>query len=110
MATNIITQEDLEVFKNEFFNLFKTQLKQEFFEDLITFFESKDKNKIREIEGKRFLKSHQVERMLGISPGTLQNLRINGTVPFSKIGGTIFYDHEDIHKLMNGFKQNAINS
>jgi hypothetical protein len=78
--------------------------------DLKTFFESKEKNKILEHEGKRFLKSHQVERMLGISPGTLQNLRINGTVPFSKIGGTIFYDYEDITRLMNDFKQNAINS
>jgi hypothetical protein len=34
MATNIITQEDLEVFKNEFFTLFKTQFKEEFWQIL----------------------------------------------------------------------------
>jgi hypothetical protein len=54
MATNIITQEDLEVFKNEFFTLFKTQFKEEFLAELKTFFESKEKNKILEYEGKRY--------------------------------------------------------
>ena len=62
-----------------------------------------------EMEGKRFLKSHQVERMLGISAGTLQNLRINKTLPFSKIGGTIFYEMDDIQKLIRDNKRNASN-
>jgi hypothetical protein len=39
-------------------------------------------------------------KMLQISPGTLQNLRINGTLPFSKMGGIIYYDIEDIQKVM----------
>jgi isocitrate dehydrogenase kinase/phosphatase len=40
-----------------------------------------------------------VRKLLGISPGTLQNLRINGTLPYTKIGGVLFYDYEEI-KLM----------
>ncbi|WP_421878262.1 helix-turn-helix domain-containing protein [Marinoscillum sp.] len=35
-----------------------------------------------------------------MSPGTLQNLRINGTLPFTKIGGVIYYDYQDIHKML----------
>lgn len=36
---------------------------------------------------KRWLKSHEVRKMLGISPGTLQTLRNNGTIPLTKMGG-----------------------
>lgn len=48
----------------------------------------------------KWLKSHQVKRMLGISTGTLQNLRNNGTLPYSKIGGTIYYSSDEINKLL----------
>ncbi|WP_369427692.1 helix-turn-helix domain-containing protein [Pontibacter harenae] len=37
-----------------------------------------------------------------MSPATLQTLRINGTLPFTKIGGTIYYRAEDIERLMDG--------
>ncbi|RFC54032.1 helix-turn-helix domain-containing protein [Brumimicrobium aurantiacum] len=53
------------------------------------------------------LKSHQVQRMLGISPGTLQNMRVNGTLPFSKVGGVIFYDKQDILDLIEENKHNV---
>lgn len=53
------------------------------------------------------LKSHQVQRMLGISPGTLQNMRVNGTMPFSKVGGVIFYDKQDILNIIDDNKQNV---
>lgn len=49
---------------------------------------------------KRWLKSNEVRKMLLISPGTLQNLRVNGTLPFTKIGGVIFYEYEDIRKML----------
>jgi len=45
------------------------------------------------------LKSAEVRRLLQISPATLQTLRINGTLPFTKIGGTIYYRSEDILRL-----------
>ena len=39
--------------------------------------------------------------LLQISPGTLQNLRIKGTLPYTKVGGIIFYDSEEIQKVMD---------
>ena len=50
--------------------------------------------------GKKWLKSLEVRKLLGISPGTLQTLRVNGTLPFTKIGGTVYYDYEDIQKVL----------
>jgi hypothetical protein len=49
---------------------------------------------------KKWLKSPEVRKLLGLSAGTLQNLRINGTLPYTKIGGVCYYDQEDIHKVM----------
>lgn len=50
--------------------------------------------------GKKWMKSEEVREMLGLSIGKLQTLRINGTLPFTKIGGVIYYDHEDIVNMM----------
>lgn len=49
----------------------------------------------------KWLKSYQVKKLLGISIGTLQNLRNNGTLPYSKIGGTIYYSSDEIDKLLH---------
>jgi hypothetical protein len=43
--------------------------------------------------------------MLGISPGTLQNMRVNGTLPFTKMGGILFYDSAEIQKILESNKQ-----
>ncbi|MBO9202039.1 MULTISPECIES: helix-turn-helix domain-containing protein [Niastella] len=48
----------------------------------------------------KWLKSYQVKKLLGVSTGTLQNLRNNGTLPYSKIGGTIYYSSDEINKLL----------
>lgn len=53
-------------------------------------------------EPRAWLKSYEVRKLLGISAGTLQNLRVNGTLPFSKIGGLMYYKYGDIQKLMEG--------
>ena len=53
----------------------------------------------------KWLKSADVRKMLNISPGTLQNLRVNGVLPYTKIGGTVFYDHNDVIKVLNGNKR-----
>jgi hypothetical protein len=44
----------------------------------------------------QWIKSKDVRKILSISHGTLQNLRINGILPFIKLGGTILYKYEDI--------------
>jgi hypothetical protein len=96
MAANIITTEDLENFKVELL----VELKE-----ILGKYE--DKNSPVQ-EDKTWIKSHQVQRMLGISPGTLQTLRINGTIPFSKVGGVLFYNKSDINKLLENNRKNHL--
>lgn len=96
MAAQIVTVEDLEQFKT----------------DLIFEFKSIIENQLNiggvknEEPKKTWLKSHQVQRLLSISPGTLQTLRLNGTLPFTKIGGVLFYDEADINQLFENNMRN----
>jgi uncharacterized membrane-anchored protein YjiN (DUF445 family) len=83
MPTSIITTDDLRDFKMELLDDIKKILTKQASGTL-----------------KKYLKSSEVMELLQISPGTLQNLRINGTLPFSKMGGIIYYDSEDIQKVM----------
>ncbi len=84
----IITREDL----NEFRCLLLNDLKE--------IIQSKTQ------QTKQWLKSNEVRKLLNISPGTLQNLRINGTLSYTKIGGIMYYDNSDIDKLLNKNKVN----
>lgn len=87
MAAQIVTTEDFEEFKKELLG----EINQLF--DL----------KLGNI--RRWLKSDEVQRMLKLSPGTLQTLRLNGTIPYTKVGGTIFYDLDDINRILTESKQ-----
>lgn len=90
MAVNIITTEDLMEFKLELLSSFKELLSTQ-----------------SRGQMKKWMKSQEVRELLSISPGTLQTLRINGTLPFSKIGGVIYYDYNEIVKV---FEQNKIHN
>jgi hypothetical protein len=46
-----------------------------------------------------WLKSKIVRKMLDISPGTLQNIRITGKIRFKKVLGSYYYSKSDIMKL-----------
>lgn len=46
-----------------------------------------------------WLKSKVVRKMLDISPGTLQNIRITGKIRFKKVLGSYYYSKSDIMKL-----------
>lgn len=48
-----------------------------------------------------WLRSSEVRKLLKISPGTLQNLRINGTLQYNRIGGIIYYKYDEIQKMLN---------
>ena len=50
---------------------------------------------------KKYLRSAEVRKLLGISAGTLQNLRINGTIPYTSLGTTKFYDYAEIVKILD---------
>lgn len=49
----------------------------------------------------KWLKSSEVRKLLKISPGTLQTLRINGTLQYNRVGGIIYYKYDEIEKLLN---------
>lgn len=89
MAMQIITLEDLHEFKSvllkELTEIFKATSKEE----------------------KKWLKSREVRNQLGISNGTLQNLRINGTLTYTKVGGILYYDQTDIDKILRQNKVHA---
>lgn len=82
MPTEIITKEDLEYFRIRLLN----DLKQ------------------LQVSGaqkppKEWLKGNEVRKLLNISSGTLQNLRITGKLRSTKVGGIYFYRYQDIEKL-----------
>jgi Helix-turn-helix domain len=84
MNVELITRDDLREFKTELLNELK-QIMQP-----------------GQGQSKKWLKSSEVRKMLNISPGTLQNLRINGTLRFTKIGSIMYYKLEDINKVLEG--------
>lgn len=87
MASEIITLEDLEVFRSQLINDIKVLLSEHTGQPV-----------------KRWLKSREVRQLLNISPGTLQTLRDNGTLPFTRIGGVIYYDYADIQAMIESHK------
>lgn len=48
-----------------------------------------------------WLKSRVVRKLLDISPGSLQNLRITGKVRFKKVLGSYYYNRADLMQLFN---------
>lgn len=58
---------------------------------------------------KKWLRSREVRKLLGnISHGKLQDMRNKGEIPFTRIGGTIFYDPDEIKKIMELKMQNHL--
>jgi hypothetical protein len=55
---------------------------------------------------KPWLRGKEVKRLLGISEGSLQHLRVTGQLSASRIGGIYYYRYADIEKMMGeGDKQ-----
>ncbi len=48
---------------------------------------------------KKWLKSAEVRQLLKLSPGSLQNLRIKGILHPKKIGGTYYYNADEVEGL-----------
>ncbi len=90
MPATILTTDDLREFKVELIEELKKLLRQ---------------NGVQPV--KKWLKSPEIRKLLNISPGTLQNMRVNGTLPFTKIGGVIYYDYEDVQKMLSNKKMNS---
>lgn len=88
---DLITKQDLEQFKDELF----AELKK------------LGINSAAQENGKQWLKSVEVRKLLKISPGTLQNLRISGTLSYTRVGSILYYKYEEILKVLEG---NIINN
>ncbi len=83
MPIEIITKEDLEHFRQKLLQDIKELVKP-----------------VPVESPKPWLKSYEVRKILCISNGTLQNLRIQRKIRYSKVGGLLFYKYEDIQKLL----------
>lgn len=93
MPATIVTLDDLVAFKAELIEEIKAILNNQ---------SIRDSNDI-------WIKSPQLKKMLKISHGTLQHLRINGTIPYRKVGGIIFYNRDEINKIIESNKiQNGL--
>ncbi len=88
MTLDLITKKDLKEFKNDILNQMASMLSGK-------------------TEQKKWLKSVDVRKMLSISPGTLQNLRVNGTLPYTKLGKTIYYEYKDVIAILEKNKKTA---
>jgi len=83
MPTSIITTDDLRDFKLELLDEIKKLLTKQSQRTL-----------------KKYLKSADVMELLDIGHSTLQSFRTNGTIPYTKMGGILFYDADEIQKVM----------
>lgn len=86
MEIELITKEDLQ------------KLRAQLIEDIKAHFSGHAPQK------SEWLKSAQVRQLLSISPGTLQTLRVNGTLKHTKIGGSFYYLQSDIDALLKSSK------
>lgn len=86
MSVEVVTKEDLQAFR------------QQLISDLKALFQFQENSK------KEWLRSSEVRKLLKISPGTLQTLRVNGTLHPSKIGGIMYYKMDEIEMLLNSTK------
>ncbi|WP_345954034.1 helix-turn-helix domain-containing protein [Mucilaginibacter sp. PAMB04168] len=80
--SELLTKKDLQDFKTELFEMLKPLLEN------------------RNLYQKKWLKTKDVREILDISHNTLQNLRVEGKLRFTKIGGILYYKPEDIDKML----------
>lgn len=92
MAVDIVTKEDLQLFRMQLLNEIK---------DIITILKSENLKIPAEV-----YRTRQVKKMLNCSNGKLQSLRIAGKLRCKKIGGALYYLSEDIQKLLTNDSSN----
>jgi hypothetical protein len=84
MAAEIITKEDLVEFESRLLETIKKMMGH-----------TTD-------QSRKWLRSSQVRKMLNISPNTLTSLRVNGIIKFTRVGGIMNYNNDDIEKMLAG--------
>ncbi|WON93752.1 DNA-binding protein [Sphingobacterium sp. UGAL515B_05] len=83
MQINIVTKDDLEDFRIKLLSDIKEILK------------------IQEVKSfPRSIKTKQVLEILEISAGKLQQMRIAGELTYKKVGGTYYYNYNEVKRLL----------
>ncbi|MEM7656161.1 MAG: helix-turn-helix domain-containing protein [Bacteroidota bacterium] len=49
---------------------------------------------------RKWLRSKEVCEWLNISSSTLQNMRDDGSIPFTQLGSTYFYPYQEVEQLL----------
>ncbi|OJW81741.1 MAG: hypothetical protein BGO69_14635 [Bacteroidetes bacterium 46-16] len=84
MQIELVTKQDFEAFKSELLQAITEYMHQKGGQ-----------------QEKQWLRTKEVKAMLGISNGTLMNLRIKGLLKPSKIEGVYFYRLSEIKQLLD---------
>lgn len=84
MAAEIITKEDLIEFEDRLLDKIKKMMGQSI------------------EQPRKWLRSSQVRKILNISPNTLTSLRVNGIIKFTRVGGIMYYNNDDINQMLAG--------
>lgn len=87
MPLELLTLKDLQEFKAQLFEELR---------NILAAYEASQNGNL--------LKSKDVCRKLMMSPGKLQTMRKNKTINYLKIGGTIYYENQEISRLYKGKK------
>ena len=82
----LVTKEDLQVFRKEILADFRNLLREEL-----------GGRKEENLQG---YKTKDVRCILGCSVNKLVNLRVERKIRWKKVGGTLYYNKEDIRRLM----------
>lgn len=84
MGAEIITKEDLELFKAELIAEISRLLERE------------------EKAETEWVRSSEARKILSLSPNTLQSIRISGKLKYTKIGSIFYYRRADIRQMLEG--------
>jgi hypothetical protein len=87
MAVEIVTKEDLQTLRFQIMG------------DMRELLASLGRSSAEDLRG---YKSAQVRQLLICSSGKLKSLRATGQIRTKKIGGTIYYSKDDVHRLLTG--------
>ena len=82
MQVELVTKEDLQLFRQQLLNDLKSIMAP------------------TQPQPAQWLRSGEVRKLLKISPGTLQNLRITAVLNPVKIGGSFYYQSSEIQEML----------
>lgn len=85
MAVEIVTKEDLQIFRNTLISDFRKLLNEAV------------NQQPKPIEG---YKTGHVRKILGCSVNKLVSLRVTRKIRVKKVGGTLYYNPEDVKRLL----------